>query len=985
MRHTREFLARVLPWPGEDDGYVNIHWRSYGQNGKQYWGGRAAKTVDEAVRLLNWAQRQEGILDLYCCMSMQSKAEPKVSKLGNKYLNAIRSQQNAVALRSLYLDIDVKEGAYTTTQDAVVALKELIAALSLPMPTAVVSSGSGGVHVHWALAEPILRADWQPLADALARAASQHGLHFDQQCTIDSARILRIPGTHNYKLDPPADVALMALGEYVELDELRSSLGPYMVAKSEILLPARVSSPVTVNDDLAAGVTGSAPVPSIDTVALTCGFVRTALDTGGASYSNPLWMLTTYLAAFTVEGREAAHRMAQGHPTYEVSATDALYDRMLSYKEQSDSGWPRCEKIELSGCRDCASCPLRSQNKSPFHFALPKAANDAPVDLMPSGYHRAQDGRVFRMVPDETGGVTAREVMPYPVMDGWLQEDPWVLHFTSVVASGRRKKIEVPLEAVATKDSVLKALARHGFTLSENAGKAVREFIVAWVQKLQSIKEAVVSSTPFGWTSAANGKIEGFTYAGKVYGNGFERPAALPDPSLAMLYSPKGEPGPWIAASRIITDQRRPGLDAILAASFGAPLVRFTGQTGVMMNTYSPESGIGKTTTMRVAQAVWGDPVRSMQSLNDTPNSVINKIGELRALPLFWDELKTEADTNRFVVMAFQITQGKERSRLKHDITQRMPGTWQTMLVSASNDSIIDPIVRATRSTTAGMYRCFEYAVTKGIDGQIETGVVSRAVGLLNDNFGHAGVEYSKFLGEQHERIAREVAQIQDDITREVNAGNDERFWIAVVAVVMAGARYANELGLTEIDEAALRVHMLEVLTKMRDEVRSTPTDMSNTISVSNVLAQFLKTMRARHTLVTDRVHVGRGKPSTKNPIKVLNDVSKLDTIHVHVGRDSGLMRISSTYFSDWMAEHGYSRHAFTRALKEEFGVHETYGRIGSGTDFSSPTEYILEINLFEPKLKQLLGDFEDERDAQTLESGEGVPVDGPAGGTDVS
>ena len=971
MRHLREFITRVAPWPSDgDDGFVNVHWKRRGSDGRFYWGGRAARTPEEFEKAVGWAQSKPDILDMYICMSRQSDAVEKMGANGFRYRDAVRAANRAVCMKSLFIDVDVKEGAYASTGEALGAVKAMIAAHALPPPSAVVASGSGGAHVHWTLPEPLPPAEWQRLADALARLADASGLLYDRQCTVDAARIMRLPGTRNFKLDPPSEVKLLALGGDVDPEAMRRALEPFMraPATTQVMLPPRGGRLPDAVDDLGAGVTGAAPVPSVEDLGRVCGFVGKALLTGGEDYPNPLWMLTTYVAAFTAEGRVAAHRMAKGHPGYAEADTDALYDRMEKRRAETDSGWPRCETIERNGCADCAACPLRKADKTPFHFAVPQAAaNDKPVDLMPPGYLRGKDGKIYRLHTDAEGiPQPPKEVMPYPVIDGWLQEDPWVLHFTSVPTGGRPKKVEIPLEVIPSKEGVPKALARHGLPLSDAAGKAMREFVVAWIQKLQSIKEAVVSSTPFGWSTGTNGKVEGFTFASKVIGDGWERPAALPDPSLALLYTPKGEIGPWVTAAKIITDQKRPGLDAILAAAFGAPLVRFTGQSGVMMNVYSPESGIGKTTTMRVAQAVWADPVRAMQSLNDTPNSVINKIGELRALPMFWDELKTEADTNRFVVMAFQLTQGKERSRLNADITQRMPGTWQTMLVSASNDSLIEPIAAVVRQSTAGLFRTFEYQVAPGSEGQIETGVVSRAVGLLNDNYGHAGLVYAGFLGREHVRIAREVAELQDDITRAVAAGNDERFWVAVIAVVLAGARYANELRLTEIDEEALRGHMLDVLERMRGEVRAAPSDMGNKISVSSILAQFMKATRARHTLVTNRMHVGRGRPSAKQPIQILGDTSRLEAVHVHIGRDNGLMRISSAYFSEWMADRKYSRHAFTRALKEQFGVHETYGRLGSGTEYVSPTEYIIEINLNEPALKGLLGDFDEEETEET-------------------
>jgi hypothetical protein len=70
--------------------------------------------------------------------------------------------------------------------------------------------------------------------------------------------------------------------------------------------------------------------------------------------------------------------------------------------------------------------------------------------------------------------------------------------------------------------------------------------------------------------------------------------------------------------------------------------------------------------------------------------------------------------------------------------------------------------------------------------------------------------------------------------------------------------------------------------------------------NVSNVLAQFLNAMRARHTIRTNVIHTKAGKPM-KDAVKVISDATKLDTIYVHVGVDDKMLRMSSTYLSQWL------------------------------------------------------------------------------------
>ena len=170
------------------------------------------------------------------------------------------------------------------------------------------------------------------------------------------------------------------------------------------------------------------------------------------------------------------------------------------------------------------------------------------------------------------------------------------------------------------------------------------------------------------------------------------------------------------------------------------------------------------------------------------------------------------------------------------------------------------------------------------------------------------------------------------------------------MTVVLAGAKYANELGLTDIDEVGLKDFLVTLLGKMRAEIQDSTADMKNQTSVSNILAQFLKAMHTRHTLFTNKIVIGQGKPQP-GVIQVLGDPSKLDGVCVQIARDDRILRISSTYMSRWLHDHDFPRHSFTKALKDEFGMTSIKARLGSGTPFVSPLEYILELDMNDPTL----------------------------------
>ncbi len=989
--HARQFLSSVLPPPPPGQpSYINIHWSKPAsnedgtpklrENGERvkWWDGRACETVEDAIKTVAWVNAH-GDKDVYVCMSRQSKMELKTSAKGNQYKKALRLAEDVAAISSLFIDIDVKPDAYPDTKTALDALKGFIDAHSLPLPSALVASGSGGFHVHWTLDQPLLRDDWQVLANALAAATVKHGLITDTQCTVDSARILRVPDTFNRKGDVPREVTLMSLAGPVNLDHMRSILGPFIgtygatysgassgssssgqpTTLNESFTRPRTSQKIStgtpsINDDLGANLAKSKFDFTIEDVAKVCGFVARSLGTGGKDNPNPLWFITGSIATFVEDGREALHAMSNQHPGYVPADTDRLYDRVLATKDRRDVGWPQCEKVASYGCKDCAACPLLAQKKSPLNFVL-AVANDNPVatDTLPDKYVRTPEGIVsMRSVTDE-GVPLLIPVCHYPILNGWLSNNPWTFHFTTRTETGRKTAVEIPTEVIFAREGINKYLGSKGFFLSDTQYKTLKEFFVAWLQKLQQSKESVVSASPFGW-SVVDGKVEGFTYAGRVWTKDTDRPAANPNPQLQYQYSPKGDIAPWRESAKVIYEQKRPALDAILAVAFAGPLVKFTGFGGLILNAYSPESGIGKTTAMKVSQSVWASPVLAMQGLDDTTNSVLNKMGQLRSLPMYWDEIKSDEQIKRFCSVVFNLTGGREKTRLNADSTLKTSGTWQTMMVSASNDTLMDGMARAVGSTTAGLHRLFEYTVSKPHEVSHDVGVVQRLLGKLDENYGHAGLIYAKFLGANHSRIENEVAELQDRLYSETQVKQEERMWIATMAVILKGAQYANELGLTDISLDHLKGFLLEVLERMRGEVESSPSDLTSDMSVSSVLAEFLNATRSRNTLITNRIWVSKGKPP-KDSIQIKCDTSRLGEVSVHYGKEDRLLRISSTFFSRWMSERGYSRQTWTKRMQNEFGLKIVNGKLGGGTDLVCAMEYLIELDMNHAKLSTFL------------------------------
>jgi hypothetical protein len=933
---ARVFLSRVVPWL--PDTYVNIHWTRQAEGyDRPFWAGRACSTIDQMLSTLKWVESLKDTRDIYACLSAQAVAIERVAKAsGRTYLEAERKRQNAVGLKALYMDIDVGKGnGYDTMQAAVNALGGFTKLVGLPMPSIIVQSGSGGMHVYWVLDRVLPPEEWQKHANALANAAKTHGFKCDTQVTVDAARILRVPGTMNRRVNKP--VVLKELVNYdYDVEVIGSILEPFQAEPdipSNVVPLFRNTEPVDPEfaQDIAnaGGEEKFADPVDLDLVAEKCGFIKEAIDTGGAAFQQPLWHLSVLAATFSMGERADAHRMSQGHPEYTQEATDEMYDRKIKERQERDIGWPSCNAVANAGCGSCVTCPLRGKIKSPLSQGknAPPQATVANAD-MPDRYLRDTRGIVsVRQFDKKAQTMEVTQVAPFPFKDPWVQANPWALHFTTSTVHGRGLvDMSIPYSQIATVEGFRGWMSENGFLLGDTQTKLTKEFLVAWTQQLQNMKDRVVNFSPFGWMDGDDGVVHGFTYGGFSFTDAGKKPAALPYGPTGTHYKPKGSLDKWKHAMEAITGVG-PEHDAILAHGFGAPMLRLLGQEGMLFSVYSPESGAGKTTAISIAQAIWGYP-KATGGLKDTAKSTADHMGILKHLPVYWDEIKEEDQVKAFLSLLFVLSGGRSHRRLTSSSKQMEVGEWQTIMLSASNETLLDRIERQTKNTTAGVYRAIEFEVPKK-PRRLSYSDVQTRVNDLKLNFGHAGLIYAEFLGENASRIEAEVRERHESFIAQHSADEAERFWTTGIVSLLQGARYANQLELANIDEPALEEFLVSVLNKMREYVGGTTNDVKQLSSVTSIFQDFLDDMFAGHTIVTDKFWHGRGRPSG---IVVKNDPKGFKSCQVHISLADDKIRINIATLRDWLIEKHYSPTVIMDEIKKQFRTTAVNTVMAAGT-----------------------------------------------------
>jgi hypothetical protein len=418
-----EFLEKVVPWPVNSTGHVNLHYSMLNlrnPGGKDIVTGKPFQTVSDFMKFAQWANNTNNIKAIWYCTSLQSQAD-KNSK-GNP--KAKRLHQNALMLKSIWIDIDVKpNGApgkhYLTIADAWDAITKFRADVGLPQFSAVVSSG-GGLHIYWISKTPMTPNVWRPYAEGLKALLLKYGVKCDAGLTTDDVRLLRVPGTLNHKYTPPRPVELLPLPlrEYdftAQLAHLtvmapatssgKSAFNPFFddVAAARF---AGAKAPFTADGKLSDGIETPGQMPPLDPRPIFdgCGFLREALLTGGKDYDEPLWNLSVLCATFMENGNDIAHRISKGHPSYSEADTQAKFDLKMAVRHGSGIGYPSCATIQGAGCGSCATCPLLAKGKSPLNIRPAVTAtvtNTNPQSTSPgqTNWHTGQSGVSFANIP----------------------------------------------------------------------------------------------------------------------------------------------------------------------------------------------------------------------------------------------------------------------------------------------------------------------------------------------------------------------------------------------------------------------------------------------------------------------------------------------------------------------------------------------------------------------------------------------------------
>jgi hypothetical protein len=372
----------------------------------------------------------------------------------------------------------------------------------------------------------------------------------------------------------------------------------------------------------------------------------------------------------------------------------------------------------------------------------------------------------------------------------------------------------------------------------------------------------------------------------------------------------------------------RPGLEAhafAAATAFGAPLLRFSGQRGAIINVIHPNSGTGKTTILHMCNSVWGNPEKLCAKSDDTFNSKVFKLGVYCNLPTTFDEM-SNTEGKQLSELAYLITQGSGKDRMKASSNElRLNLTsWQTIALCSSNHSFYEKLENLKNTPQGEMMRIIEYNIdyNDAIDTKFGKAMFDHQ---LLENYGYAGEIYARYIVTKYDEVKALYNTIQQRLDNRLKLTQRERFWSATVAANITGIYIAIHLGLCDWDVARIFKWACRMILSLRGTLTPPPG------GDRQVLGEFI-IGRINNILIVN------GATDRRSKLQSIPQLEPKQDLMIRYEPDTARVFITASSFRQYCATHniGY-RTTLTKMKESGIYIASEVKRMSKGMHINTP------------------------------------------------
>ena len=784
-----------------------------------------------------------------------------------------RTAENAKALKALFIDIDIGAGKdYSNREEAIAAYEKFMEDTGLSdLGQPIVVSSGGGFHIYWGFDEEVSVDQWKPVAENFKRLCKQEGFNIDWNCTADAARVLRVPGTYNYKKGKSREVKILESGGVFTLfgldSHIKSKLKAPTYENTLASLPGKkptTASTASLKLLIENNETSFKAIVEKTKEGKGCAQLAHYIDNATSDGMEPLWRGMLSIAQKCNDGGKAVIWLSEMHP-YEP-------DRMAQKLREIKGPYP-CLKFDSENPGICTECPHFGKITNPLalgrELALETEAKQIEIPApqgdetdednptitvtrppAPRGFSYGKNGAVFRetKIEDADGNEMNKQVMVLPfglfVVNILKHEGEHTVHMVALRPEGV-VEVTLPQRSVVSKDETVKNLAEQNIIASYGQGndKNLFDYVRACVEEAGLSRRAIKVPTNYGWQ-----EDDSFVFNEHIYVAGSE-PRHVPMRGLININKacvPKGNLDNWRKVVNTLTTKKLYEVLALGLVGFGSPLMRFTSYDGITFHLGSTESGTGKSLTLEMAASVWGHPTKYRVSKSTSDVAMQQRMGLLYSLPLISDEItnKNRKDFEWIAGFIFDVSEGQGKDRMESGANKERENTtyWKSHALLSSNTHVMDYLTGARKHSSEGeIRRVLELTLTTIIEWESHE---LEGIALLKGNYGVAGHVYAQYLVNNIDEVRALMDKVHKRLKQEFKFRDDERYWHAGCTSLVAGAILAGKAGICDYPMEGI----LTVLKGMVENARGMIKD--NVRTAEDVLNSYIREYYGKFVVV---------------------------------------------------------------------------------------------------------------------------------------
>ncbi len=750
-----------------------------------------------------------------------------------------RRQAECLYVKSFFLDLDVEHGKnrYESKDAAVEDLQRFCGEINWPIPV-LIDSG-GGIHAYWILDEALPADQWDLYAESFKQLCIDKGLIIDEAVPADSARLMRVPGTSNYRYDPPSQSSMLTDVYTYDFELLKPALGnvqkPFNLRDVEKGLDEDTQAIYDKRNGNFEYDFGKIAVASL--AGDGCAQIKFILE-NATTCPEPLWYAGISVATRCRDRDTAIHQMSEDYPGYSFDETERKADQSLR-----EASWAHgCDAFAKENRSSCDGCPYRGKIagpidlgkilKTPQPVALPEPddgivtefetedeaqpirGEESPENVFfpdyLAPYGRGINGGIYytpparrdkkgKLIQDDPELLTPNDV--YPIKRIYSPHDGECLLMYLRLPRDASREFLLPLRDVASLDKMRAVLASNGVVFEPVVAPRLASYLMKWTAYLMETGRADTMRVQQGWTE----DLKSFLVGTREINAGEERycpPSPLSKGVVRHIHE-KGSYEVWQRCVQMFND---PGYELhafTVLCGLASPLMELSNVNGVTLSLYSEGPGTGKTGALYGALSVWGNP-EQLSVYEGTGNGLVQRMITSKNIVYGLDEqgnLKPEVVSP----LLYNISSGKSKIRLMASNNQEREAAYNSRLIAimTTNKPMRSIMSEHKANNAAENVRLLEPEVLKpsvpGYELTAERGV--EMFDPLKFNYGHAGPLYMKELfrigiDELRMRAKKEYLRVAEKYTQ--NA--EYRFLSNLISLPRVAGEIANSMGMLDYD-----------------------------------------------------------------------------------------------------------------------------------------------------------------------------------------